>query len=202
MTSLSALFRSFFKIGLFTFGGGYAMIPLIEREVIDRRGWVERREFLDLLTLAQSVPGPIAVNTAVFVGYRIRGLRGALAALTGTILPSFTIILLIALFFADIRQNPVVDAAFKGMRPAVVALIVVPVIALAKGMHPLLYIVIGLTAFAVWFLGWSPIYILGTAAAAGILHALCRMRRAANRPTSATNVPQEPNRPKKEEGHR
>ena len=117
MQTLLVIFGSFFKIGLFTFGGGYAMIPLIEREVIDRRGWVERREFLDLLTLAQSVPGPIAVNTAVFVGYRMRGVRGALAALWGTILPSFTIILLIALFFADIRHNPVVDAAFKGMRP-------------------------------------------------------------------------------------
>ena len=135
MQRLPIIFGTFFKIGFFTFGGGYAMIPLIEQEVIDRRGWVERREFLDLLTLAQSVPGPIAVNTAVFVGYRIRGLRGALAALTGTILPSFTIILLIALFFADIRQNPVVDAAFKGMRPAVVALIIGPVISLARGMH-------------------------------------------------------------------
>ncbi len=81
---LFTIFASFFKIGLFTFGGGYAMIPLIEREMIDRRAWVGRREFLDLLTLAQSVPGPIAVNTAVFVGYRMRGLRGAAAAPAST----------------------------------------------------------------------------------------------------------------------
>ncbi len=202
MRPLFTLFWSFLKIGLFTLGGGYAMIPLIRREVIDRRGWIAEREFLDLLTLAQSAPGPISLNTSVFVGYKMRGNTGAVAAILGVVVPSFVIILLIAILFADIRHNPVVDAAFKGMRPAVVALIVVPVIALAKGMHPLLYIIIGLTAFAVWFLGWSPIYILGTAAAAGILHALCRMRRAANRPTSATNVPQEPNRPKKEEGHR
>lgn len=177
MQRLPIIFGSFFKIGLFTFGGGYAMIPLIEQEVIDRRGWVERREFLDLLTLAQSVPGPIAVNTAVFVGYRIRGLRGALAALTGTILPSFTIILLIALFFADIRQNPVVDAAFKGMRPAVVALIIGPVISLARGMHWTMFAVIAAAALAIWGLGWSPIYVLAGAAVAGMAWELAAAHR-------------------------
>ena len=165
---LFTIFASFFKIGAFTFGGGYAMIPLIEREVIDRRGWVERREFLDLLTLAQSVPGPISLNTAVFVGYRMRGLRGAAAALAGTVLPSFAIILAIALFFANIRENPVVDAAFRGMRPAVVALIIGPVLSLSRGMHPALYVVIAAAALAIWGWGWSPIYILATAAAAGI----------------------------------
>lgn len=177
MQRLRTIFGSFFKIGLFTFGGGYAMIPLIEREVIDRRGWVERREFLDLLTLAQSVPGPIAVNTAVFVGYRMRSLRGALAALAGTILPSFTIILLIALFFADIRQNPVVDAAFKGMRPAVVALIIGPVISLARGMHWTMFAVIAAAALAIWGLGWSPVYVLAGAAAAGIAWELAAAHR-------------------------
>ena len=168
MQALHTIFASFFKIGLFTFGGGYAMIPLIEREMIDRRAWVGRREFLDQLTLAQSVPGPIAVNTAVFVGYRMRGLRGAAAALLGTVLPSFVIILTIALFFAGIRQNPVIDAAFKGMRPAVVALIIGPVVSLARGMHRVLYFVIAATALAIWGLGWSPIYVLAGAAAAGI----------------------------------
>ena len=165
---LLTLFASFLKIGAFTFGGGYAMIPLIEREVIDRRSWIARREFLDLLTLAQSVPGPISLNTAVFVGYRLRGVRGAVAALAGTILPSFGIILLIALFFTDVRQNPVVDAAFKGMRPAVVALIIGPVISLARGLHPALYVVIAAAALAIWGWGWSPIYVLAAAAAAGI----------------------------------
>ena len=123
MQRLTTIFVSFLKIGMFTFGGGYAMLPLIERELITKRKWIEQKEFLDLLTLAQSVPGPIAVNTAVFVGYKVRGLRGAAAALLGTVTPSFVIILAIAIFFAGIRQNPVVDAAFKGMRPAVVALI-------------------------------------------------------------------------------
>ena len=165
---LFTIFASFFKIGAFTFGGGYAMIPLIEREVIDRRAWVARQEFLDLLTLAQSVPGPISLNTAVFVGYRMRGLRGATAALAGTVLPSFVIILLIALCFADVRQNPVVDAAFKGMRPAVVALIIGPVVSLARGMRWPMYVVIAAAALAIWGLGWSPIYVLAGAAAAGI----------------------------------
>lgn len=169
MQSLPNIFLSFFKIGLFTFGGGYAMLPLIEQELIVRHKWIERKEFLDLLTLAQSVPGPIAVNTSVFVGYKVRGLKGAAAALLGTVLPSFVIILAIALFFADIRHNPYVDAAFKGMRPAVVALILWPVITLARGLHWSMYLVIAAAALAVWRLGWSPIWVLAAAATIGIL---------------------------------
>lgn len=167
--SLTLLFGSFFKIGLFTFGGGYAMITLIQHEVIERRRWLDREEFLDMLTLAQSVPGPMAVNTSVFVGYKLRGLRGAVVSLLGSVLPSFLVILAIALFFSNIRHNPVVDAAFKGMRPAVVALIIGPVISLSHGMHPALFVVILASALAVWGLGWSPVYLLVAGAAAGIL---------------------------------
>ena len=177
MTSLSALFRSFFKIGLFTFGGGYAMIPLIEAEIINRRGWLARDEFMELLTLAQSSPGPIAINTSVFIGYKTRGVAGAAAAVCGAVLPSFICILVIAIFFAQVRHNVVVDAAFKGMRPAVVALIVVPTIALAYlcGI-PLntvtlaaLIVVAVATALAVWWFGLSPIWLIAAGAAAGIL---------------------------------
>ncbi len=168
MQRLSTIFFSFLKIGMFTFGGGYAMLPLIERELIVKRKWIEQKEFLDLLTLAQSVPGPIAVNTSVFVGYKVRGFSGAVAALLGSVLPSFVIILVIAIFFTDIRHNPVVDAAFKGMRPAVVALIIGPVISLARGMHWIMFIVIAAAALAIWWLDWSPIYVLVSAAAAGI----------------------------------
>jgi len=166
MQRLTTIFVSFLKIGMFTFGGGYAMLPLIERELITKRKWIEQKEFLDLLTLAQSVPGPIAVNTAVFVGYKVRGLRGA--ALLGTVTPSFVIILAIAIFFAGIRQNPVVDAAFKGMRPAVVALIIGPVLTLSRGMHWTMLVVIAASALAIWWLDWSPIWILAAAAALGI----------------------------------
>lgn len=144
------------------------MLPLIERELIAKRRWIERKEFVDLLSLAQSAPGPVAVNTSIFVGYKMRGTRGALAALAGTVLPSFAIILLVALLFADIRHNAVVDAAFRGMRPVVVALIVAPVISLARGMHWGWFAVIVAVALAIWYLGWSPIVLLLAGAAAGI----------------------------------
>ena len=172
------LFWSFFKVGVFTFGGGYAMVPLIEKEVVDRRAWIDREEFLDLLTLAQTVPGPIALNTAVFIGYKSRGYAGAVATTLGIIVPSFVIILVIALLFADVRHNPVVDAAFKGMRPAVVALIIGPVISLARGMHWSMLFVIAGTALAVWDLGWSPIYILLAAALTGIGWVLYTSKKA------------------------
>jgi chromate transporter len=171
------LFISFLKIGAFTFGGGYAMVPLIEREVIDKKGWVKREDFLDLLTIAQSAPGPIALNTAVFVGYRIRGLKGALSALMGIVLPAFTIILLVAMFFADIRDNQYVDAAFKAMRPAVVALIVAPIVGLAKSMSYWLWIVAAVTALAIWYVGFSPIYVLIAGAVAGLLWTLYTIKR-------------------------
>ncbi|MBR7169094.1 MAG: chromate transporter [Alistipes sp.] len=162
------LFLTFLKIGAFTFGGGYAMISIIEHEVINRRGWIARPDFLDLLTLAQSAPGPISLNTAVFVGYRLRGLRGALSAILGAVIPSFVIILCVAILFTDVRHNPWVDAAFRGMRPAVVALIVAPILSLSRGMHAALYLVIVASAVSVWWLGWSPIYILMAAATGGI----------------------------------
>ena len=128
-----SFFLSFLKIGIFTFGGGYAMIPLVQREVIDK-GWVKEDEFLELLTLAQSAPGPIALNTAVFVGYKVHGYRGMLAAVMGIILPAFLIILVIAIFFNSIRENRVVEAVFKGIRPAVVALMLAPVFGFSKGL--------------------------------------------------------------------
>lgn len=178
---LWSLFISFLKIGAFTFGGGYAMVPLIEMEVIDKKGWVAREDFLDLLTLAQSAPGPIALNTAVFVGYRICGLRGALSALAGIVLPAFTIILLVAIFFADIRDNQYVDAAFKAMRPAVVALIVAPIVGLAKSMNYWLWIVAVATALAIWYVGFSPIYVLIAGAVAGLLWTLYTIKRGGRR---------------------
>lgn len=128
------LFLSFFKIGAFTFGGGWAMISIIEKEIVDKWGWIEREEFLDLLAVAQSLPGILAVNIAVAVGDKLRGMKGAVAAAAGCILPSFMIILCIAIFLTPdlIKNNPTLSAIFKGIRPAVVALIVAPVISSAK----------------------------------------------------------------------
>ncbi|MBD5231022.1 MAG: chromate transporter [Bacteroidales bacterium] len=128
------LFLAFMKIGAFTFGGGWAMISIIEREIVDKNHWIERREFLDLLALAQSLPGILAVNIAVAVGDKLRGGKGSAVAALGTILPSFIIILLIAIFLTPdvIKHNRVVAAIFMGIRPAVVALIIAPVITSAK----------------------------------------------------------------------
>lgn len=167
---LWTLFISFFKIGCFTFGGGFAMIPLIEREMIDKRKWIERDNFLELLTLAQSAPGPIALNTSVFVGYKVGGYAGALAATAGVVVPSFAIILVIAIFFADIRTNPYVDAAFKGIRPAVVALIAAPVIYMARGMGWFRTSLAIVAAIIVWLAGVSPIWFIIVGAGGGILY--------------------------------
>lgn len=130
----SQLFFSFLRIGAFTFGGGWAMISLIEREVVDNKKWIPREEFLDLLAVAQSLPGILAVNISVAVGDRLRGMKGSVAAAMGTIMPCFLIILTIAVFLTPdlIQNNHVVASIFRGIRPAVVALIVAPVITSAK----------------------------------------------------------------------
>lgn len=128
------LFLTFFKIGAFTFGGGWAMISIIEREIVDKHKWIEKGEFLDLLAVAQALPGILAVNISVAVGDRLRGVKGSIVAALGTILPSFTMILAIAIFLTPdmIKSDPTVTAIFKGIRPAVVALIIAPVITSAK----------------------------------------------------------------------
>lgn len=116
------------KIGTFTLGGGYAMLPLIQREVVDTQHWLNEEEYLNMIALAQAAPGVIAVNSAIFIGYRLAGWRGLMGAVLGAVLPSFVIILLIAMVFRNIREIPAVEAVMRGMRPAVVALLFVAVI--------------------------------------------------------------------------
>jgi len=123
MNKYIALFTTFLKIGGFTFGGGYAMIPLIEKEVVENRKWIEKEEMLDVFAISQSIPGAIAINTATLVGYKVAGRIGALCATLGVILPSFLIIVLIATFFLDISDSKAVDAVFKGINGAVILLI-------------------------------------------------------------------------------
>ena len=178
---LLKLFTTFFKIGLFTFGGGYAMIPLIQREVIERHKWIDEKDFLDMLVLAQSTPGPIAVNTSVFVGYKMAGVAGAIAATLGTVLPSFIVILLLAFFFAEVRENRFIDAAFRAMRPAVIALIVAPLIGLVKGMKWYLMSVSAAVAVAVWYLGVSPAYLIGASLVVGVVIAVANGRKGVKR---------------------
>ena len=176
-----SLFYTFFKIGAFTFGGGWAMISIIEREIVDKHHWIEKEEFIDLLAIAQSLPGILAVNIATAVGDKIKGTKGSLMAACGTILPSFLLILIIAIFLTPdlIKNNNVISSIFMGIRPAVVALIIAPVITSAKAAklrittiwipivvalmismdlgfisNPILYIVLGaLGGFILW---WYP----------------------------------------------
>ena len=128
------LFACFFKIGAFTFGGGWAMISIIEREIVDKHHWIERDDFLDLLAISQSLPGILAVNIATSIGDKLKGAKGSIVASLGTILPSFLIILAIAIFLTPdmIKNNRVISSIFMGIRPAVVALIIAPVITSAK----------------------------------------------------------------------
>lgn len=168
---LTELFFTFLKLGAFTIGGGYAMIPLIEKELIDKKGWLNREEFLELLALAQSAPGILAMNIAVSIGYTTRKKAGIYAASLGAVLPSFVIILLIASVFTSFRDNPVIESIFKGIRPAVVALIATPLFRLAKSAnitHKTMVIPIG-TAILVGFCGLSPIWIILSSALGGIL---------------------------------
>lgn len=132
--SFYKIFWSFFKVGAFTFGGGWAMISIIEKEVVHKHHWVERDEFLDLLAIAQAMPGILAVNIAVVIGDRLRGVKGSLCATLGSIIPSFLMILAIAIFLTPetIKNNETLNAMFKGIRPAVVALILAPLVTSAK----------------------------------------------------------------------
>lgn len=156
------LFLSIFKIGTFTFGGGYAMIPLIEEEVVVNKGWISKEEFWDILVVSQSLPGALAVNTSVFLGYKIGGFIGAMVALLAVILPSFLIILIIAVFFMKFRDNYYVNAAFKGITAAVPMLVLIGAISLSKGLEKnirtLITIIIGIIALA--FFNIHPVLVI------------------------------------------
>ena len=132
MKRLFEIFAVFFKIGLFTIGGGYAMLPIIQKEVVETKGWMSDEEFLDAVSLTNSLPGPLAINAATFVGYRVCNVKGALSAVLGAASPGVIIILIVAMVFNNITEYPVVQYVFDGIRPAVVALILYAVIKLAK----------------------------------------------------------------------
>lgn len=171
MASYWQIFSSFFKIGSFTLGGGYAMIPLIQQEVVEK-GWLKESEFVEMLAIAQSAPGPIALNTAIFVGYKARGTKGVIFSSLGTILPSFIVILLVAMIFTDFKNNPEVERVFKGIRPAVVALIAAPLYKMGRsaGVTRKTVIFPVLAALLVWLVGISPIYIILAAILGGIVY--------------------------------
>lgn len=168
------LFRIFFKIGFFTLGGGYAMIPQIESEVVDRRKWMDRQDFLDLIAVAQTCPGALAVNMSVYIGYKLRKMGGAVCTTLGVALPSFVIILLIAMFFHQFQDNEVVRSVFNGIRPAVVALICAPVFSMGRAAHISwinCWIPIA-CALLIWLLEVNPIFVLTAAGMCGYLYGL------------------------------
>lgn len=163
MASYWQIFLTFAKIGAFTIGGGYAMLPIIQNEIV-RKGWLKEEDFTDIVALAQSAPGLLAVNISIFTGYRLRGTKGSIIATLGSILPSFLIILVIAMLFTGYQDNPTVIKIFKGIRPVVVALIAVPMIDMARKANRKwwAWLLSGVTLVLVAFLKISPIYILLT----------------------------------------
>ena len=162
MAKYCDLFVSFFKVGAFTIGGGYAMIPLMQRELVERHGWMDEGEFLDSVALCQALPGVFAVNMAAMSGYRLRGLRGAVAAVAGTVAVPVAVIVLLAVFYRAVRGNVWVERVFMGIRPAVVALIAVPVFNMARTAR------VGwsncwvtlVAAALIWLLGVSPVWVV------------------------------------------
>ena len=174
------LFWSFMKIGLFTIGGGYAMIPLMESELVNRRRWVDHEKFLDMMSVAQGMPGIFAMNMATAVGYQQRGILGAASAIVGNILFSVLIILALAMFFSHFSGNHAVDSIFKGIRPAVVALIAAPVFSMTKsaGITWANCWVPIVAAALIWALGVSPVLIIATAGICGFIYGRVTRRRS------------------------
>ena len=155
------IFAVFAKIGAFTIGGGYAMIPIIQDEM-SRRKWIPEEDLPDIVALSQSAPGVMAVNISIFAGYRMRGIKGSIAATLGSILPSFLIILLIAMVFSSFKDNPIVIRIFKGIRPVVISLIAVPMINMARKSNKTwwAWVMSAVSLVLVAFLNVSPIYII------------------------------------------
>ena len=172
MKNLFQMFWTFFKIGSFTFGGGYAMIPLIEKEVVENHNWLTKEEFLDILVIAQSFPGALAINTCTFIGYKIGKLPGAILGLLGVSLPSFFIIVLIAMFFEKFRSLHIVERMFKGINAAVPLLVLVAVVSLSKSIKKNLnnILIIIFTVILVVLFDINPVIIIIFSAIYGIIY--------------------------------
>ena len=161
MVSLGKIFWIFAKIGAFTIGGGIPMIAAIKKELVERQ-WLTDEDFIDIITLAQTAPGLFAVNIAILTGHKLRGTKGSVVATIGSALPPFIIILLVAMFFTSYKDNEYVIKAFKGIRPAVVALIGVPMLDMLRSTRMRWWsgTIVLLSMLLVCFLSVSPIYIL------------------------------------------
>lgn len=133
MSVLLEIFISFFKVGIMTFGGGMAMLPFIQEQVVDVHGWLDASEFTSALALSMTVPGPIAVNMSTYVGYRVAGIPGSIAGLCGVVLPSFIMMLILLLFFSSFYDNARVQSALSYMKPAVIGMIAATVFLMGRG---------------------------------------------------------------------
>jgi len=162
LKELWELFKVFAQIGVLTFGGGYAMLPMIQEEIVDKRGWATDEEILDYYAIGQSTPGIISVNTATFIGYKRKGILGAIVATLGIVFPSIVIITVIAIFFDQFEHYQIVQHAFAGIRVAVAALILNAIISMwQKAIKDYLGIIIFLLSFSVVaFLDISPIWVV------------------------------------------
>lgn len=171
MNTLLELYLTFFKMGLFTFGGGYAMLPLLEREVVDKKSWASHEEILDYYAIGQSTPGIIAINTSTFCGYKVGGNIGGIVASLGFISPSIIIISIIAKFLQSFSHLAIIQHAFAGIRVAVCALVFYSVINMIKkdANTGLKFMVFILTFVAIGFLSVSPIVVVITVGVFGIL---------------------------------
>lgn len=167
-----ALFWTFFKIGAFTFGGGYAMIPLIKKETVENKKWISEDDILEIVAIAESTPGPIAINAATFVGQRTMGFFGALAATVGIVLPSFAIITVIAVFLKEFSHLKPVKYAFKGISAAVPALILTALVSMGKkALNSVFAVAVAILALAaVLFLEVSAIVVMIACAILGVLY--------------------------------
>ncbi|MDR0763413.1 MAG: chromate transporter [Bacteroidales bacterium] len=168
------LFITFLKIGAFTFGGGYAMLSLVKREVVEKNKWIEEKEFLDMIALVQGLPGVFAVNTALYVGRKTAGIKGSVSAMLGAVIPSMVIILLLAIFGSAYRNNEIVTKIFKGINPCIVALILAPAVQMVRSAGVTLKtLYLPAVAIAlVGFLNISPVYVILGAAIIGIVISL------------------------------
>lgn len=170
MNKRLTLFTTFFKIGAFTFGGGYAMIPLIQKEMVERHQWISDQDLLDMIAIAESTPGPIAVNSATFVGYHTAGFWGAVLATTGVVLPSFLVILLISMILPQFEHQFFVKAAFFGIRAGILAMILKACLSMYKACEKswFSYLVMILAFIAITFFKLNAIYIIVVMAICGI----------------------------------
>lgn len=168
---LFQLFLVFAKIGAFTLGGGYAMVPIIQSEVVDKKKWIDKDEFIDILAVSQSTPGALAINMSTFIGYKTRGILGAVFATLGCVMPSFVSIILIAMFFSRIMGQNIVQQAFMGIRPAVAALITFSVYKIGKTSKIKLwwYTITVLAFISNLFLKQDPILIIFVSGLVGFL---------------------------------